>query len=285
MQTTLTLSEVKDILQTRRMRPLRQLGQNFLIDANLCRAIVDALPAPTAAAVLEIGPGLGALTRLMLDRGWNVTALELDKGISQYLAETFAGLSHFKLVTGDALKTLSLQPFHEWIIGNLPYNVSTQLMVEILKFSTLPQACVFTVQKEMAERIAAEPKTKSYGAVSVFVQTFYEIEMVRKLKGQVFYPEPEVDSIIIRWILRKDIPTFDREHYYAFLRKGFSQRRKMLRSIYPQAPQNVRAEELSVGDWKKFYRTDARIPRGSTAGMNCAKTFFKFSQNELPLRE
>ena len=126
-------AEIKKILEARELRPLKQLGQNFLFDANLCHWIIDNLPAPQGDAVLEIGPGLGALTLIMLQKGWKVTSLEIDRGLCQYLSETLGSTENFKLIEGDALKLISQQTSFSWIIGNLPYNISTPLIVEILK--------------------------------------------------------------------------------------------------------------------------------------------------------
>ena len=141
----------------------------------------------------------------------------------------------------------------KWIIGNLPYNISTPLLVEILKLKSLPHACVFTLQKEVGERMIAKSKTKEYGAVSVFIQNFYEVELLKNLKRHLFFPEPSVDSVVLRMTKKNLKSTADeRSDFYKFLKLGFSQRRKMLRKVMP-VESNARAEELSPEDWKKLY--------------------------------
>lgn len=250
---SLTLSEIKQILTERQLRPLKQFGQNFLFDANTCRVIVESLPAPKNAEIVEIGPGMGSLTRILLEKNFFVTAVELDRGLRQYLKDTLKNHERFKLIEGDILEELPKLPPPKWLIGNLPYNISTPLLVEILKLASLPQACVLTLQKEVGERVSAAPKTKEYGAVSVFAQNFYEIELLKNLKRHLFYPEPNVDSVVLRMTKKNLRSAADqRADFYRFLKLGFSHRRKMLRKVLP-VENDARAEELSPEEWKKLY--------------------------------
>ncbi|MFH1067868.1 MAG: 16S rRNA (adenine(1518)-N(6)/adenine(1519)-N(6))-dimethyltransferase RsmA [bacterium] len=251
----MTLSEIRQTLEKRGLRPLKQFGQNFLFDANLCRFIVDSLPVNNSARVLEIGPGLGALTEMMLKKNWRVTAIETDRGLCDWLKEKFQNSEHFSLVEGDALRLLSQYP-HPHIIGNLPYNISTPLLAELLKLDPLPRACVFTLQKETGQRLAAQPRTKDYGIISVAVQRFYKVEILKTLPRGVFFPEPKVESIVARLTIipEEAASVQEREGFYRFLKLGFSHRRKMLKSVLP-VPLTARAEELSIQEWIQLYQT------------------------------
>lgn len=253
----MTRSEIIHILQERGFRPLKQLGQNFLFDPHIIRFIADALPAPTDDPVLEIGPGLGALTRPLLDRPLRVTALELDRGLAAYLRETLGPRPGFTLIEGDALLTLPLVSPFRWVAGNLPYNISTPLLATLMEIDPLPETCVFTLQREVGERLAAPPRTKDYGAITVYLQTFYRVELLKYLKGTVFYPEPQVGSVVVRLTRQHESPSYPaatRKDYYNTVRRGFQQRRKMLRTLLP-VDSDRRAEELHVGDWIQLYET------------------------------
>lgn len=249
----MTPFEIKQILTSRGLCPLKQFGQNFLFDANICRVIADSLPAPKDSEIVEIGPGLGSLTRILLEKDFFVTAIEVDRGLCLYLKETIGNRKNLKLIEGDALEELPKLSSHAWLIGNLPYNISTPLLVQILELDPLPLSCVFTLQKEVGERITAAPQTKAYGAVSVLVQNFYDVELLKTLKSHVFFPEPGVDSVVLRMTAKKIRSSSKmRTDFYRFLKKGFSHRRKMLRKVLP-VESNVRAEELSPIEWKELY--------------------------------
>lgn len=257
----MTLSEIRKILEERNLRPLKQLGQNFLFDQNTCRLIVDALGAPPGSSVVEIGPGLGALTGLLLENTYPVTALEFDRGLALFLRERFAGNNAFHLVEGDALETLAAVRDQSWVIGNLPYNISTPLLMTLVRLKPAEQTCVFTLQKEIGLRLIAAPRSKDYGAVTVFLQTFYKIEIVRILSNKIFYPEPQVHSAVLKFTsLDPGFSPEQRDLFHQFVRRGFSQRRKKLKSLLPVSS-DARAEELSVSDWKDlFMQTPDFIP-------------------------
>ncbi|MFZ5807522.1 MAG: 16S rRNA (adenine(1518)-N(6)/adenine(1519)-N(6))-dimethyltransferase RsmA [Verrucomicrobiota bacterium] len=252
----MTLNEIKQVLAEKNLRPLKQLGQNFLFDGNLCRFIAESLPAKAGDAVLEIGPGLGGLTEWMLKKGWDVSAIEIDKGFCAYLKEKFEKNEHFHLIEGDAMEWLVQAGKFAWVIGNLPYNISTPLLAEMLQLEKLPEACVLTLQKEVGERLSASPRTKEYGATSVLIQSFYEVESLKTLGSSVFFPEPMVSSTVIRLTKRKDkkVSAIDRANFYNFVRQGFSQRRKMIGKKFGLHITS-RAEELLPEEWWKLYET------------------------------
>ena len=183
-------------------------------------------------------------------------AFEVDQGLISFLREDFQDESRFHLIEGDALKTLSTHPARPVLCGNLPYSISTPLLVHLALRQPPPQIVVVTLQKEVADRFAAQPRTSEYGAVTVLLQTVFQIEKVRALPPEVFYPRPRVDSSVLRLTRRPSVPA-DREKFYAFVRKGFSQRRKQLKRVLP-VDLARRAEELDPAEWWQLYERHGR---------------------------
>ncbi|SDT92536.1 16S rRNA (adenine1518-N6/adenine1519-N6)-dimethyltransferase [Verrucomicrobium sp. GAS474] len=255
----MTLTEIRRLLDERGMRPLARFGQNFLHDQNLAKAIVlEAIgELYPAGPVLEVGPGLGALTELILDAGLELTALEIDRGLAALLRERLGAKPGFTLVEGDALETLADPAFREsaggrprLFLGNLPYNISTPLLAAVLALPRPPQRIVMTLQKEVAQRLAAKHGTSDYGAITIHIQSGYAVRLVRVLPPSVFYPVPEVDSAVVRLdrLAAPLVPEEESAAFHAFVRKGFSQRRKKLSNTLGIADSR-RPEELSVPEW------------------------------------
>ena len=243
-------------MATRGLRPLRQLGQNFLAEPALATVIAHTLPKAKSEPVQEIGPGLGALTRALLTIGHSVEAFEIDHGLISWLREEFRDEPRFQLIEGDALKTLSQHPPRAHVCGNLPYSISTPLLVQLALRSPPPEVIVVTLQKEVADRYSALPRTSEYGAVSVLLQSVFDIEKIRNLPPEVFYPRPQVDSAVLRFTRRPTSLT-DLEPFHAFVKKGFSQRRKKLRGLL-SVNLDLRAEELNPTEWRTLYESTRR---------------------------
>lgn len=258
-----TLSEIRELLESRGLAPRKSLGQNFLIDHNLIRKLVDASGVGKGELVLEVGPGTGALTEELLDRGCDVIACELDRGLAQLLRERFGARSNFALVEGDCLEgkrhlnpeaaaILKDRPFR--LIANLPYGAATPLMTTLLCEFPACSSMHVTIQREVAERIGAKPGGREYGALSVIVQAATEIAHVATLPPECFWPRPDVTSAMIS-LSRRPAPLADIPRLAAFCARAFSQRRKQLGSVlgreYP-FPEGFdprrRAEELSVDE-------------------------------------
>lgn len=257
----MTLSEIKSHLAERGLRPLKQFGQNFLHDQNLCRWLVEQIGVPPdGARLLEIGPGLGAITEVIAGSGARLLAVEKDRGLAAFLRERFDGKKNFELREGDALDLLpeigAAEKFPV-VCGNLPYNISTPLIMTLLDWPQPPARMVFTLQIELARRLASAPGHKDYGALTVIVQSEYSVEILKKLPHSVFYPEPEVDSaVVLLTALRAPlVPSQRRAAFRELVKKGFSQRRKKLSNLIGGSDSR-RAEELTVSEWAACFAQD-----------------------------
>jgi 16S rRNA (adenine1518-N6/adenine1519-N6)-dimethyltransferase len=260
------LSEIRSTLREIHVSPVKTLGQNFLHDQNLARWIVDQAEVDSADNVVEIGPGLGALTEFVLAKGARVLAIEKDARLADFLRTRLTS-ERVKLMHADALnfdpRTLFAQPRVK-LLGNLPYNVASQLLLSFLAYPTPFSLVILMLQKEMAERIAAGPGNKNYGALSVQIQFRYRVRHLRKIPASVFFPEPDVDSAVVLLKPRPEaeLPACDSNLMSKLVRHGFSQRRKQLGKLlrdyvddWPKAAEilqmdrQVRAEELSLEKW------------------------------------
>ena len=224
-------TELTATLEKLGMRPGRGLGQNFLLDANLLDFIVRASGAAPGMNVLEVGPGFGALTRRLLAAGASVWAIEFDRRLADYLRNEIKS-EKFHLIEGDACKVdfVSALPEGDFrVIANLPYSISSVFIARLLTLANPPEAWFFMLQKEMAQRLAANTRTKNYGALSVRTQLSYNVELVRMVPPEVFFPPPAVDSALLAGTLRPELPSADeRRRVDALARMAFHQRRKKL---------------------------------------------------------
>jgi 16S rRNA (adenine1518-N6/adenine1519-N6)-dimethyltransferase len=257
----MTLTEIRAALEARGLRPLKQLGQNFLHDQNLTKWLADHAVAgvESGARVIEIGPGLGALTSVLLEKDLRLVALEKDRGLCVFLREQFQAQiaqGTFELREGDALEMLpQLGEAPAVICGNLPYYISTPLLMECMRLPGIPPRLFFLVQKEVGQRLGSLPGNKTYGALSVLVQSGYEVSVVRTLPGSVFYPPPEVESVAVQLTPRAEplVSTEERGRFAAVVQRGFSQRRKKLSNLLP-TEDGRRAEHLSPAEWVELWR-------------------------------
>lgn len=260
----MTLGEIRRALASLEARPVKTLGQNFLHDQNLARWLVDQLQPTAEDLVVEIGPGLGALTEYTADRVRRMILLEKDGKLARYLGEKLVGTNvevrHEDATRFDARALFAEQPVR--VIGNLPYYVSTPLLFSFAGDPSPASCLVFTLQKELARRLSAAPSSADYGALTLIVQRRWKVEYLRTLPASVFYPEPGVASGVVRLTPRPpaELPGCDRGPFERLVKLGFSQRRKQLQKLL-QLPdwtewarqlgvaETVRAEALSLEQW------------------------------------
>lgn len=213
------------------IKPLKSLGQNFLVDENIVDKIVDSLNIQNNDTILEIGPGTGALTRKIAKYDNPLLLVEIDERSVNYLKKQFEDRKNIKIIPIDFLKfnfnDLKLENIK--IIGNLPYYITSQILFKISEHSSMIDECVFTVQKEVAERITAKPGNKDYGFLTVVVNYFSEAEKLFNIKPGAFSPPPKVMSSVINLKIKKDIPNnSDKDNFFKFVKAAFSTRRKKL---------------------------------------------------------
>ena len=225
------VSATRHILKKFNLRASKRLGQNFLIDAEVVRAIVNAAEISEGEDVLEIGPGIGTLTQGLLEAGAKVTAVELDKKLPAVLAETLEGYENFQLVQGDILKVdiSELMPQKFKVVANLPYYITTQILLTLLEKNLPITKIVTMVQREVAERMISPPGSKSYGAMSVAVQFRAEPKIIFDVPPNAFLPRPEVTSSVVVCDVRKSpVEVSDEKFFVKVVRGAFNQRRKTL---------------------------------------------------------
>ncbi len=239
------------------VRPKKKLGQHFLKDGNIARKIVDSL-SPATANVLEVGPGMGVLTKLLLQRAeLTIYVVEIDSESVEYLNAHFPELSG-RIYFNDFLKW-DAPDFAEnfSIIGNFPYNISSQIFFRILEWRNRVNETVCMIQKEVAERISSPPGKKTYGILSVLLGAFFHTEYLFSVSEQVFVPPPKVKSAVVR--LRRNnmekLPC-NEELFFKVVKAAFNKRRKMLRNSLsetglkvPELFADKRPEQLSVADF------------------------------------
>jgi 16S rRNA (adenine1518-N6/adenine1519-N6)-dimethyltransferase len=260
------LSEIDATLREIRVAPVKTLGQNFLHDGNLARWIVEKAELTPEDYVVEIGPGLGALTQFVLEAGARVLAIEKDRRLADFLRGRFR-TDRLEVLHADALdydvRSLFAKPRVK-LLGNLPYYISSQLLLQFTKYPSPISLWLFMLQKEMARRLSASPGTSDYGALSLVVQLRYHVDYLRTVPASVFLPQPDVDSAFVRLTARApdELPEHDPETFLRLVRRGFSQRRKQLRNLLREEVPNwdeassvvgfeprARAEELSLEQW------------------------------------
>jgi 16S rRNA (adenine1518-N6/adenine1519-N6)-dimethyltransferase len=214
------------------VRPKKSLGQHFLTDQTIAKRITDLLEAENIKTVIEIGPGKGILTRHLMDRSrFSFFQVEIDRESVDYLVELYPGLGE-TLILGDFLK-IDMTQFGDRlaIIGNFPYNISSQIFFRVLENRNNVDEVVCMIQKEVADRLASGPGTKRYGILSVLLQAWYDIHQVFTVQPGSFFPAPEVKSSVIRLVRnnRKELGC-DEQLFFRIVKMAFNQRRKMMRN-------------------------------------------------------
>lgn len=277
-------SELLLALSKMGVTPSKRFGQNFMLDGNLLKYIAKEAEVAPGDNVLEVGPGCGALTRLMLDDGANLAAVELDKRLANYLRDILDGIENFQLIQGDACKLdiasvlddafskkdgdSNTAPVDWKCVANLPYSISSPFIAKLAALPNPPSKALFLLQKETADRFAASPGTKNYGSLSVVIQLVFKVKYLRTVAPEVFFPAPDVKSALVEFKRLSDPPSpSEREIVSTVVRTAFSQRRKkMIKALSSKygkdkclkvfeklgISENARAEELNPEEFLRL---------------------------------
>jgi 16S rRNA (adenine1518-N6/adenine1519-N6)-dimethyltransferase len=238
--------EIQSLLSQAGGKPRHRFGQNFMIDQNLVRVVADAGNIAPGDVVIEVGPGTGTLTEEILSRGARVIAVEIDRDLAKLLRERYASEERFTLIEGDALSSkhalndelmthlaTSLRDARpSKLVANLPYNIASPLIIELLIAGV--DLLAFTVQKEVADRLRAPHASDAYGPLSVMAQMLARVELLRTLPPQAFWPAPKIESALVR-MTRHDQLGRSAGAFGTFVHKVFSYRRKTLRKALTEA--------------------------------------------------
>jgi 16S rRNA (adenine1518-N6/adenine1519-N6)-dimethyltransferase len=270
-----TKHQIQAILSEAAATPKQRFGQNFMIDANLVRIIADSGQIAEGELVIEVGPGTGTLTEELMARGATLLAVEIDRALAEKFQERFGSDGNVSLIAGDALdgkhalnsrlleeirKAKSLGKVVK-LVANLPYNIASPLIIEMLIAGV--DLLAFTVQKEVADRLRAGPGSKEYGTLSIMVQLLAEVEVIRTLPKQSFWPMPKIESSLVR-LMRNDRLGAKAAEFGTFVRQIFSARRKTLRNALAptgaeELPESLgidpklRPEELAAADYLRLF--------------------------------
>lgn len=257
------------------VRPKKFLGQHFLTDLSVARAIADTVDACPGIPVLEVGPGMGVLTQFLIKKGRPLKVVEIDFESVSYLRSHFPDLEE-QIIEDDFLKMHLEHTFQSGsfvLTGNYPYNISSQIFFKMLSYKDLIPCCTGMIQKEVAERIASKPGSKAYGILSVFLQAFYDVEYLFTVDENVFNPPPKVKSAVIR-MTRNDVDHLDCDEslFRRIVKATFNQRRKMLRvSLKPllkELDAMLQKDGQPVKDHTIFYTQSCLTRRPEQLGVS-----------------
>jgi 16S rRNA (adenine1518-N6/adenine1519-N6)-dimethyltransferase len=233
--TLLGAAEIRELAEELGIKPAKSLGQNFVIDANVCRKIVRTAGVISSDVALEIGPGLGSLTLALLEEAKSVIAVEIDERLATRLPQTIAAHNEsaatFSVIHQDALHLKSLPEAPTVLVANLPYNVSVPVLLHLLEIFPTLKSGVVMVQAEVADRLAAKPGTKEYGIPSVKAAWWADLHGAGSITRSIFWPVPGVDSKLVSFTRHQPLGEEAlRLKTFTLIDAAFAQRRKMLRS-------------------------------------------------------
>ena len=247
-------SELKNIIEAYGFSFSKGLGQNFLIDSGVLESIVDGSGIDAECGVLEIGPGAGTLTRALAARAKKVVAVEIDKKLMPLLGYTLGGIKNASVINDDILavdlKQLAAREFKDMpfrVVANLPYYITTPIIMKFLEEEIPVKSLTVMIQKEVAERMAASPGGKDYGALSAAVQFYTKPRIICRAEPHCFIPQPKVASVVIRLdVLEKpSVDVKDKDMFFRVIKSAFGQRRKTLVNALSHSPY-VKAEKADV---------------------------------------
>lgn len=239
-------AELKQVLDINGFSMQKKFGQNFLINEDARKRLVDALEVGEGIKVWEVGPGLGAMTNTILERGSDLTVFEIDRGFASLISQFFEDYSAkntFRIVEGDVLKTwkghLEKAGQPDRFFGNLPYNIAATIIADTIENNVRFERCVFTVQKEVAQRMCAKPGSADYSSFSALCQWAYDVKPLLDLSGGNFWPKPNVDSRAVVFTKKADFPCCKNPALFVKMQRAlFSSRRKTVRNNLSQFLKN-----------------------------------------------
>jgi len=276
-------SQVKRLLRQSGLRARKSLGQHFLVDASVLQTIIEAAELSSADTVIEVGPGLGILTAELVKRAGNVVAVELDTKLASLLKRRLASLANLRVINADVLKLspseLLEEKSHYKVVANIPYYITSPVLRHFVEASPKPSLMVVMVQKEVGEAIVAGPGKMSLLAVSL--QVYSKPRIISHVPAQCFYPQPKVDSVIVRFDLLSEpaVKVADMDGFFDLVRAGFSLPRKQLHNSLAHSlgmePAEItlsleaanidskrRAETLSLEEWVMLYDVLETLKKG-----------------------
>lgn len=248
----------KEILKKYGFSFKKSLGQNFLVDPNILRNITEFAGLTKETGVIEIGPGIGALTEHLARTAGKVSAFEIDQRLLPILEDTLSPYSNVNVIHEDVLKAdvkaVMKEEFSDnqdvMVVANLPYYVTTPIILKLLETNLPIRGIVVMLQKEVGDRIAARPGTKEYGSLSIAIQYYTVAETVMVVPKTVFMPQPNVDSTVIRMTLREEpaVKTLDEKHFFKVVRISFAQRRKNILNNLISGLQDGKARKADISE-------------------------------------
>ena len=296
----MTGNEIREVLDRARVLPSKQLGQNFLTDPNIARWIVAQLEISPEDTVVEVGPGTGSLTEHILGNAKRIILIEFDPRLAADLTRRFSERDDVEVHVADGAKfdrRLLFKHRPVKFLGNLPYSSGGAIMKNLLSRPHPFSRAVIMLQKEVIDRLSAQPGTKDYGILSLRMQVNWNINSLRVVPPEAFYPRPSIDSSVAVLTPRdgKDLPCFDARLFDELVRRGFAQRRKQLGKQLPESPPWVdvstemgipittRGEELDLGKWLELTRHYDQNPLKDKA-QSGEEVFDVVDENDLPIR-
>ena len=268
-----TQRQIQELLAAAGVSPNRRLGQHFLVDLNLMRLLVEAAQMERRDVILEVGAGTGSLTEALAEQAGHVVTVEMDRTLAGIAQSRLAGAANVELINTDVLSGKgALAPAvveavtrararlagRLLLVSNLPYDVASSVMVNLVKGPLIADAMTVTVQKEVARRMTAAPGTRNYGTLSIYLGATGDVEMLRVLKPSVFWPPPGVESALVRYVRdeRKSGRIPDMELFGRVVALFLGHRRKMLRACLKQAPPDLGGR----GQWLEIFARTALDP-------------------------
>lgn len=254
-------------MQLYNLTPIKSLGQNFLIDKNLANKIVNQLDSINNKNVIEIGPGMGALTDILLSKNANVFAIDKDTRAVEYLTKKYKNNKNFTILNSD-IRTVDLNLLNIkdlLVIGNIPYNISTDILFWLFDFNNIINKVVLTVQREVAERLCAKYKTKTYGITTIATQLYGTPKIMFNIPSSAFYPAPKVTSSVLKIEFNNVYNNINKKQILSLVKASFSHRRKKINNSIKQYLLNNKVntvklnEELNKKKFAIFNKTCGRI--------------------------